>query len=214
MTPRPSAAELAAIEAVRLGVWPALADALLDAVWLVDAALLQIAHANAAAAALLGVPCEALRGRSVETLAATPEDLAFWAGVRCGGADAALLSDTWVRHADGHLVPVTRRVSRVAGGPGSDFFLVALHDCSAQRAAEREREAVIADLRATLESTADGILVTDLGGAIRAFNERFAILWNMPRELLARRDDAAVRAWMRRSVRDPDAYARRLAAIG
>ena len=214
MTPRPSAAELAAIEAARLGVWPALADALLDAVWLVDAALLQVAHANAAAGALLGVPCEALRGRSVEMLAATPEDLAFWHGVRCGDADAALLSDTWVRHADGHLVPVTRRVSRVAGGPGSDFFLVALRDCSAQRDAEREREAVIADLRATLESTADGILVTDLGGAIRAFNERFAILWNMPRELLARRDDAAVRAWMRRSVTNPDAYERRLAAIG
>jgi diguanylate cyclase (GGDEF)-like protein/PAS domain S-box-containing protein len=215
MTPRPSAAELAAIDEARLGAWPALADALLDAVWLVDAAALQLVHANAAAGELLGVARETLRGRSVESLAATPEDLAFWHGVRAGDADAELLSDTWVRRADGSLVPVTRRVSRIGGhGPASDFWLVALHDCSAQRDAEREREAVIADLRATLESTADGILVTDLAGGLRAFNERFALLWSMPAELLARRDDAAVQAWMRRSVVDPDGYARRLAAIG
>ena len=43
-----------------------------------------------------------------------------------------------------------------------------------------EREALLTELQATLESTADGILVTDLAGRIRAFNRRFAQLWDMP----------------------------------
>jgi diguanylate cyclase (GGDEF)-like protein/PAS domain S-box-containing protein len=192
--------------------WSALADALIDAVWLVDAAQLTVVHANAAAGRLLGLPSEALRGRHVVTLAATPEDLAFWADVESHGAQG-LWSETWVRRCDGALVAVTRRVSPVVIDGGSPLYLVALHDRSEQCQAEREREGVIADLRATLESTADGILVTDLAGGIRAFNERFASLWNMPPELLQRRDDAAVRACMRRSVADAAAYGERLAAI-
>ena len=81
--------------------------------------------------------------------------------------------------------------------------MVALHDRSAERRAERELEAVAADLQATLESTADGILVTDLAGHIRSFNQRFAQLWEVPHELLRQRDDDAVLEWMLRSVADP-----------
>ena len=39
-------------------------------------------------------------------------------------------------------------------------------------------------LRATLESTADGILVVDLQGRIVEFNQRFAQIWQVPPDLL------------------------------
>jgi PAS domain-containing protein len=61
----------------------------------------------------------------------------------------------------------------------------------------------LAELRATLESTADGILVTDLAGRIRAFNRRFAQIWGIPETLLEGGNDGQVHDWMRRSVVDP-----------
>jgi len=150
-----------------------------------------------------------LRGRAASDLSATAEDIVFWSEVAAGLTDA-ILSDTVVRRFDGSIVPVTRRVSRL---DCESMLIVTLRDLSAQRATEDELETRLAELRATLESSADGILVTDLGGAIRNFNHRFAALWGLPEELLTRRDDRAVQDWMRRSVTDGEDYARRLTAI-
>ena len=198
--------------ATPLAGWRTLIEAMLDAVWLVDARALRIVAVNAAAGVLMGRPSQALLGLEVIELAATPQDLCFWGEV-AGGLSQAIDSDTLVCRADGTVLPVTRRVSRVEGGDGTAFYVVALHDRSEQVRTERELEAVAADLRATLESTHDGILVTDLSGRIRNFNRRFAQLWNMPEELLTQRNDDAVLEWMRRSVVEPSQYMRRLAAI-
>ena len=43
----------------------------------------------------------------------------------------------------------------------------------------------LAMLRATLESTTDGILVTDGGGKVTGFNQKFVEMWRMPPEVLA-----------------------------
>ena len=93
------------------------------------------------------------------------------------------------------------------------FYTVVLHDLTERQHAEEQREQALAELQATLESTADGILVTDLAGRIRAFNQRFAQLWAIPPDLLAARHDEAVHAWLRRSVHDGEAYQHRLQAI-
>ncbi len=194
--------------------WATLIEGLLDAVWLVDARSLRIVAANLPAGQLFGVEPASLLGRGVAELSVTPEDLAFWDDVAAGVSEA-ILSDSLVRRVDGRVVPVTRRVSRVSFDepPLQQVFLVVLQDRSAQQATQAELESSLAELRATLESTADGILVTDLAGAIRGFNRRFAILWGLPDELLAERDDAAIHAWMRRSVTDPEDYERRLRAL-
>ena len=42
----------------------------------------------------------------------------------------------------------------------------------------------LAMLRATLESTTDGILVTDARGHVTDFNERYLAMWRLPRELV------------------------------
>jgi PAS domain S-box-containing protein len=189
-----------------------LLEAMLHAVWIVDARDLCIVAVNRAAGTLLGCAASGLVGRAVTTLVATPEDLAFWADVALGHA-AAIESETFVCRADGSAVPVLRRVSRVDASDGEGLYVVALADRTEQLRAERALESAAADLRATLESSRDGFLVTDLNGRIRNFNRRFAVLWQIPTEPLARRDDDAVLDWMRGSVADPGAYMRRLAAI-
>ena len=193
------------------GATRALIDALPQAVWLVDAATLRVIAANPAAATLLGCEREALLGNAALTLAATPEDLCFWHDAAEGRRER-LASNSFVRRFDGQTVPVLRSIEPLQID-GSAAFLVAMHDRSAQLRAEHELELAAAELAATLESTADGLLVTDLSGRIRHCNRRFADLWALPDDLLALHDDARVFDWMRRSVVDPGGYAQRLGAI-
>jgi len=189
-----------------------LIDGMLDAVWLVDARALRVVAANAAAGALMGVEPQRLCGCDVIELSATPEDLFFWGEVAAGQAER-IESQTFMRRFDGGIVAVTRRVSRLHLAPSETLYIVALHDRSEQRRIEDELADRVAELAATLESTADGILVTDLAGRIRSFNQTFATQWGIPAELLKQRDDDALLDWMRRSVDDPGDYMRRLAAI-
>lgn len=189
-----------------------LVDGLLEAVWIVDPLDLRIKAANRAAHDLLGVEVGTLVGRAVVDLACTPEDVLFWEDAAAGLAER-ILSETLLARADGRMVHVERRVSRVRLSPAASFYVVGLRDRSEQQRVEDELEKLIAELRATLESTADGILATDLHGAIRGYNERFAQLWELPQRLMTRRDDQGVFAWMRHQVTDPQSYAERMEQI-
>jgi diguanylate cyclase (GGDEF)-like protein len=191
----------------------AFIDAMLDAVWLVDGRSRQVVAANAAAGALLGVAPQALAGRDITTLCDAPEDLLFWQSAADGRA-GTLESQTWLARPGGGPLPVTRRVSRLAPHGGADaLYVVVAHDRSEQRRVEQTLEAHIVELAVALESTADGLLITDLAGRIRRCNPSFAELWSVPEALLRRRDDDALHEHMRRSVADPTAYMQRLAAL-
>ncbi len=61
-------------------------------------------------------------------------------------------------------------------------------------------------LRATLESTADGILVVGRDGRILTHNRRFAEMWRIPDSVLASRDDGQALAWVLEQLRDPDPF--------
>jgi diguanylate cyclase (GGDEF)-like protein len=61
-------------------------------------------------------------------------------------------------------------------------------------------------LRATLESTADGILVVDQRGRIRTFNGRFVEMWRIPDHILDARDDDAALGFVVSQLVDPDSF--------
>ena len=61
-------------------------------------------------------------------------------------------------------------------------------------------------LLATLEATADGILVVDHAGKIVRFNERFARLWRIPQSILDSGDDDRAIAYVLSQLADPDAF--------
>jgi diguanylate cyclase (GGDEF)-like protein/PAS domain S-box-containing protein len=192
--------------------WPALIEGMLEAVLLVDPLQLRIVAANRSAHDLLKLSENALLNKPVVELAAAPEDIFFWEDVAAGLSDN-IFSETLLQRADGSIIQVERRVTLVRIDLNTSLFVLAIRDHSAQRQVENELEKLIAELRATLESTADGILVTDLDGAIRSYNHLFAELLSLPEELLTQRDDPAIYAWMDRCMVDASHYAERLGTI-
>lgn len=190
----------------------ALIESVLEAVWLVDAVDLRIIAVNRASEELIGIPREQLLGCPVVDFASTSQDLFFWEDV-AAGRSRAIRSETLLRRGDGGIRQIERRVSLLQVDQGPACFLVAMIDRSEQRAAEQQLENIIAELRATLESTADGILVIDMDGGIRGFNQRFAELWELPAAMLSDRDDAQVFAWLAEQVSDGDGYHARMGQI-
>jgi PAS domain S-box-containing protein len=61
-------------------------------------------------------------------------------------------------------------------------------------------------IRATLESTADGILVVDSAGRIIAHNQKFATMWAVPEPILKLRDQHPLLDFIKPQLRDPEAF--------
>jgi PAS domain S-box-containing protein len=68
-------------------------------------------------------------------------------------------------------------------------------------------------MRATLESTSDGILVTDGRGKITGFNEKYIEMWRIPREIVEARDEGRLREIAGRQVNDPGRFIARIREI-
>ncbi len=69
-------------------------------------------------------------------------------------------------------------------------------DITERKRGETELKHTLSLLAATLEATADGILVTDLTGRIVSFNRRFAEMWLIPEELLTNQEMAKSRSFV------------------
>jgi diguanylate cyclase (GGDEF)-like protein len=186
--------------------WSALLAGLPHAAWVADVADGSVLAANTPAVALFGATMVDAEASSLVT---SPEDEAWWSAAAAGHAEP-LHSDTVVVTADGDLLQVCRSIGLLPGGAQA---LVMLCDRSAEQRVENERESLLAELQATLEATADGILVTDAAGRITACNRRFAELWLLPAELLQSDDPEGMKAWMQSRVVDAAGHTQRLGAL-
>ena len=71
---------------------------------------------------------------------------------------------------------------------------------------KRELEESLSLQHATLESTADGILVVDRAGRIVSFNQRFKEMWRIPQEILDRGDDDSALAFASSQLLEPESF--------
>jgi PAS domain S-box-containing protein len=65
-------------------------------------------------------------------------------------------------------------------------------------------------LRATFESTADGILVVGRDGRVSAYNHRFVQMWQLPDSVLASGDDQQLLDYAMGQLKDPDGFVRKV----
>ncbi|NNM50841.1 MAG: response regulator, partial [Pseudomonadales bacterium] len=107
----------------------------------------------------------------------------YWDNVRSGLIAPLERMEGLYRCQDGNILPVEKSI-RLLAGQGNSLLAIHLHSMDEEKSRNHELESTLALVRATLESTADGILVTDLDGHIRNFNRRFAEFWSLPEKWL------------------------------
>ncbi len=78
------------------------------------------------------------------------------------------------------------------------------------KAQEEDLQETVSLLQATLESTADGILVIDLAGRIVSYNQKFAKMWRLPDEVLKSHDDARALGWLSQQLKNPQVFLHRV----
>src|SRR5437762_2324594 len=122
-----------------------------------------------------------------------PDDMAasldFIRRIKTGELPEYKMEKRYIRK-DGGVIWVNLTVSIVRAASVGPLYLVAfVEDISQRREAEVEASRSLSLLRATLESTADGILVVDLDGKILSFNQKMADMWEIPAEVFACGDD-------------------------
>tara|TARA_R110002072_G_scaffold78584_1_gene182088 strand:+ start:3392 stop:5671 length:2280 start_codon:yes stop_codon:yes gene_type:complete len=79
-------------------------------------------------------------------------------------------------------------------------------DLTRENAAETALKTNVSLLQATLDATADGILVSSLDRQLQAFNQRFIEMFAVPGDLIAARDGWKVRDWIASLAEEPDVF--------
>lgn len=82
-----------------------------------------------------------------------------------------------------------------------------------RREAEDRSEKAVSILRATLESTADGIVVVNRHGRVVSFNQRFQDLCRIPESVMSAKDDNRVLGHIMDQVKDPEIFLQKVADI-
>ncbi len=92
-----------------------------------------------------------------------------------------------------------------ASGRVKGVFSVAI-DCTDRKRAEDDLKTAISQIEATVEATADGIVVVGLDRRITRVNQRYLDMWDIPRDLVDRGDYWAMFARVRAQVSDPEGF--------
>ena len=86
------------------------------------------------------------------------------------------------------------------------FFLVMIEDITSRKRAESDLENSVSLLKATFESTEDGLLVVDSSEKIVQYNQKFVDMWRVPPELLIPGEDNNALDYVKGQLKNPDTF--------
>ena len=165
---------------------------------------------------LLGHDQEAVEGAPFDRLVLLEDRPTWRAAVTravadgAAGAAARTTVDARISHSDGSSVPYSLTIVNLMDDPSVQGLVISGHDITDRIQAEESLRAANSVLAATLEATADGILVVDVEGRITSSNGRFAEMWSVPREVLDQADSDLTLNHVLHQVRDGDAFVERV----
>jgi len=149
----------------------------------------RIVEFNAAAVAAFGYSREEALGRTTLELKLWIDEgrrQRYLERLKTEGSVAGFEADMRRRNGETFTVLHSACVMTIAG---QRYTLTSAKDITARKQWEMARDRSLALMRATLESTADGILVVNGEGHIETFNQNFAELWGLEPDYAG--DDAA-----------------------
>jgi PAS domain S-box-containing protein len=110
--------------------------------------------------------------------------------------------DLKIKVRDGHVIDAACAVVGLSDGTK----IAIARDITERKKARQAQERGLSLMLATLESTADGILVVNSEGRIEAFNRLFARMWRLPDEVLASKDDARALECVLDQLSEPEKF--------
>ncbi len=179
---------------------------------LVTPADLRIAAANLLVEQTLGYGKEQLLSMAITDIESSLQDVFYWEDVRNGQYLDVEAQEGQYHCADASLLTVMKSV-RVIRHEGEPLLLVQARDIRHERQVEDALEQTLSQLRATLESTGNGILVIDWHGRIASMNRLFSKMWEISDSLLLARDDAAIIEFLAERVVEAEVCRARLQAV-
>ncbi|WP_457972235.1 putative bifunctional diguanylate cyclase/phosphodiesterase [Arthrobacter sp. D1-17] len=192
----------------------AVFDALPDAV-LVIAEDGVIRLANRAGGTMFGYVRQDLAGRDHRSVlpdafsAGQEQHMAALRRSHGSGSPAPLPFDACGRRKDGSKFRGEVASSLLDSDEGT-FLVASIRPAFHRPEADEGLREAMSLLSATLESTADGILVVGADGKIAGINDQFSSMWRIPREMLAARDDEAVMQYVLAQLSDPATFLRKV----
>jgi len=133
-------------------------------------------------------------------------DLEAFRRLKHGELDSYETEKRYVR-ADGETMWVLLNVSTVREPDGDvQRYFAQTQDITERKRAEEAAARSVSLLKATLESTADGLLVVDPEGRIASYNEEFVRMWRIPRSVMESGDDSEAIAFVLDQLTDPGAF--------
>jgi PAS domain S-box-containing protein len=109
---------------------------------------------------------------------------------------------------DGRIFERTSRPQRV--GEETLGRVWSFRDVTEQSEIEQELEQSLSLLKATLDSTADGVLVVNRDGKVTSSNRRFVEMWRIPEAVVLSRDDNQLLAFVLDQLKDPDRFLKKV----
>lgn len=91
------------------------------------------------------------------------------------------------------------------------LYTAIIRDISQTKRAEIEQANILALLSAILETTDNGILATDLSGAVLKTNRRFLELWSIPEHVLHHADEDILLRYVESQLKDPKEFREKVA---
>jgi len=158
---------------------------------LVNPASLEIVLASAPVAKTLGYTLEQLQGLAITEIESALQDVFYWEDVQNGQYLEVRGQEGQYRCADGELLKVSKSI-HLLEHEGTPLLLVQAVQTQNERVTEDALAHTLSQLRATLESTGNGILVIDWQGRIDSMNRLFGKMWEIPDDLLDSHDDVRI----------------------
>ncbi|MGZ3252923.1 MAG: ATP-binding protein [Burkholderiaceae bacterium] len=167
-------------------------DTIKGAIMVVDPSTLSLIDVNRITCQMLGYERDELLGQPVSLVECSLQDVFFWEDLKGNPKfdGERIIESEWLA-LSGASFPVEKCVTSFSEGDFT-YWVIHVEDLTRRRTVEQEQLFLTAQLQASFEATAEGIMVADMSGNIVNMNRRFAEMWKLADDVLASRNETLV----------------------